>query len=152
MKSINQQIRESKAPLFLSLLLVSFLLSPGCSGVREIPVDDVDSGGVGKADVVTRDGYVYNFEAIHVRGDSLYGSYSLVEERLYKDGGIAYEDVMYETALQLSNVSHIEVKKFDLGNTLLVGAGAALISVWLSDTAADEDGDSDTGKYIEDPP
>jgi len=154
MKSILIELTSHRFNLWTAILLIPLILATGCSVMREIPLNEVSSEGTGKADVVTNDGYVYSFENVYVAGDSLIGSYTLVEERLYKDGGVAYEDVEYNTVLPLANISHLETKHFDFGNTLLVGAGATLFGIWVADISGlDIDGeDQGSGKYIEDPP
>ena len=130
--------------LMVSAALVAGL---GCSRMCEIPISDIDEIGTGRAQVVTKNGYIYEFEDVFVRQDSLVGTYSLTEERLYKDGSIAYVDVDYETILPVATVSHLEVKKTDVGNTILLGAGVTLLGLWVSGLDDTLPPDRTTGPY-----
>lgn len=124
-----------------------WLVFAGCSSQRALPLDHFPAGGTGKARVSTQDGYTYNFEHVHVRGDSLIGSYTVVEERDQGNGEIAYVDVERYTTLPLDHVSKVEVKHFDYGNTILLGAGAVLLTIWARSVidSGDENND-ESGK------
>lgn len=124
----NQQL---KRPLVI-LLAFAIVAATGCSQICDIPVHEIDPDGAGKAQVVTTNGYIYDFENVFIRADSLVGSYKLTEERLSRDGSIAYVDVDHETVLPMSLVSHLQMKKTDVGNTVLLGAGATLLGFWIS--------------------
>ncbi|MBD3235634.1 MAG: hypothetical protein GF330_02895 [Candidatus Eisenbacteria bacterium] len=110
--------------------IFALLALVGCSATHRISLDTLSSDGVGQARVITRDGYSYDFERVAVRGDSLIGTYVVVEERIYGRDEIAYVDVERQTVLPLSVVEQVETRRIDIGNTLMLGAGATLFAIW----------------------
>jgi len=104
----------------------------GCSTTRQVPLESIAAGGIGKATVVSNDSYVYNFEQVHVQGDSLVGTYYVVEEQVSPEGHVAYIDVPRRTILPAERVARIEIKRLDYGNTVLLGAGATLFAIWAT--------------------
>ncbi len=121
----NQAFRASA----LCVLAMGWL---GCSTVQQVPLESITADGIGKATVVSRDNYVYNFERVQTRGDSLVGTYFVVEERASADGGVAFVDVPHHTILPAERVSRVEVKRLDYANTALLGAGATLFAIWAT--------------------
>lgn len=123
------------------VLLWGLLLAVGCSATHRIPIEALPGGGTGKARVLTRDGYSYDFERVVVRGDSLIGTYVVVEERIYGRDEIAFVDVERHTVLPLGEVDYIETRHVDIGNSLLLGAGATLFVIWVQSMSAQEETD-----------
>jgi len=114
-------------------------LAAGCSSVRTIPIEDVSREGRGGTRVVMRDGYVYRFDRVAVRGDSLYGSYRVTEERQGRDGAIIFEDVMRQTIVPVAGVARLEAKHWDLSKSLLLGAGGVLFTIYLTDVLGEDE-------------
>jgi len=112
----------------------------GCSTVRDVPVESIASEGIGKATVISNDNYTYNFEQVHVQGDSLVGTYYVVEERVSGDGDVAYVDMPRHTTLPTHKIARVTVKRLDYGNTVLLGAGATLFTIWA--TSLDDEKDT----------
>ena len=125
----------------------------GCSTTRQIPLDSISSEGTGRATVVTNDQYTYNFEQVHVSGDSLIGTYYVTEERVTEDGDVAYVDVPHNTVLPRGRVTQVSVKRLDYGNTALLGAGAVLFGIWVGSLDEEEKADPTSGniKGLPDP-
>ncbi len=123
--------------------LVCLLLAVGCSSTRQVPFDDLRVSAAERADVHTVDDFVYTFESVAVRGDSLVGTYYVVEERITEGGAIAYVDAPRETVLPLSKISRVEIKELDYANTALLGAGATLFAIWAT-SLSDGSNDSST--------
>jgi len=113
----------------------------GCSTTRQIPLDSISSEGTGRATVITNDQYTYNFEQVHVSGDSLIGTYFVTEEQVTADGDVAYVDVPRNTVLPRGRVSQVSVKRLDYGNTALLGAGAVLFGIWVG--SLDDENDTE---------
>jgi hypothetical protein len=112
----------------------------GCSTVRQVPLESIAAEGIGKATVVSKDNYTYNFEQVHVQGDSLVGTYYVVEERVSANGNVAFVDVPRYTALPTHRVERVEIKRLDYGSTALLGAGATLFTIWA--TSLDDEPDT----------
>lgn len=125
----------------------------GCSTLQRVPLESITADGIGKATVVSTDNYIYNFEQVHVRGDSLVGTYYVVEEHVSAAGDVAYVDVPRYTILPAARVSRVEVKRLDYGNTALLGAGATLFAIWATSLDGEKDAPSVTGgtKHIPGP-
>ena len=117
----------------------------GCSTTRQIPLDEIASEGTGRATVVTNDQYTYNFEQVHVSGDSLIGTYYVTEEQVTEDGNVAYVDVPRNTVLPRGRVAQVSVKRLDYGNTALLGAGAVLFGIWVGSLDDEKEVDQNTG-------
>jgi hypothetical protein len=149
-QDMKKEISPSLSRALVLLVTAALVAATGCSQVCEIPVNEIDPDRIGKAQVITTNGYVYEFEDVFVRADSLVGTYQLTEERLYKDGSIAYVDVDYETVLSLTLVSHLEIEKTDIGNTILLGAGATVLGFWISGLDEILPGRSNGGTYVKD--
>ena len=106
-----------------------------------------------RARVTTVDGYTYDFARLAVRSDSLIGTYVVVEEQVLGRDEIAYVDVERHTVLPLSQVAHVDVKRFDYGNTVLMGAGAVLFVIWAESViGSDEPDDEGSGGNVKPPP
>jgi len=111
--------------------LVVAVLTAGCSKSVRVGMDQYPVDGTKRTQVTTRDGFVYDFARAYVQGDTLIGAYVSVEERVTQDGHLAYVDINHYTHLALSDVSFVEYKQFDVTGTALVGAGAALMVVFV---------------------
>ena len=126
-----------RAGLRLVAALLTFTL--GCSSVRTVPIERVSTQGQGRTRVVMHDGYVYQFERVAVRDDSLYGSYQVTEEREGLGGEVIFEDVMRQTILPVGGISRLEVKHWDISKNLLLGAGGVLFTIWLRQALTSEE-------------
>jgi hypothetical protein len=127
------------------LALAAGALWAGCSTVRQIPFESIPAEGTGQAAVVTTDGYTFNFDRVEVRGDSLVGTYAVVEERVSAGGAVAYVDVPRHSVMARERVAHLEIKQLDYGNTALLGAGAVLFTVWAASLDDEKDIESQGG-------
>lgn len=124
------------APPLVAALLV---LALGCSSVRTVPLERVSGAGQGDTRVVMRDGYVYQFDHVAVRGDSLYGSYRVTEERESLEGEVTFEDVTHQTILPVAGITRLEKKHWDISKNVLLGAGGVLFTIWLKQTLTNEE-------------
>jgi hypothetical protein len=122
----------------LRLVAALLTLTLGCSSVRTVPIERVSAQGQGGTRVVMRDGYTYQFERVAVRGDSLYGSYVVTEERQGLAGEVIFEDVTRQTILPIKGIERLEVKHRDISKNLLLGAGGVLFTIWLRQTLTSE--------------
>ncbi len=129
--------------------LVIAIAAQGCSSVRTTPVSAVPAEGLGKATVITREGYTYRFARVRVEGEEVIGIYHIVEESIGSGGEVAYLDVDKEIRLPVEQVKEIRTSRIDLSKTFLVAAGATLFGIWISgvlDTGDTESDDSNGGK------
>lgn len=117
--------------LVVAVSLLFALLGAGCSNSVRVGMDQFPTEGTKRTQVTTRDGFVYDFARAYVQGDSLIGAYVSVEERVTRDGHLAYVDINRYTHLALSDIAFAEYKQFDVTGTALVGAGAALMVVFV---------------------
>jgi hypothetical protein len=116
-------------------------LTTGCTSVHTLALDRVPAEGRGRARVVMRDGYRYEFERIAVRGDSLHGTYRLAQERVGPDGELYYEEVTRETVLACAAIDSVQVKRVDVSKSALLGAGGVLLAIWVRSLVAEGDED-----------
>jgi hypothetical protein len=123
----------------LRLVAALLALTLGCSSVRTVPIERVSAQGQGDTRVVMRDGYTYQFERVAVRGDSLYGSYPVTEEREGLKGEVIFEDVTRQTILPVRGIERLEVKHWDISRNLLLGAGGVLFTIWLRQVLTSEE-------------
>lgn len=129
--------RGMRTGLRLVAALLAFTF--GCSSVRTVPIERVSAQGQGDTRVVMRDGYDYRFERVSVRGDSLYGSYQVTEEREGLEGEVIFEDVTRQTILPVGGIERLEVKHWDISKNLLLGAGGVLFTIWLRQALTSEE-------------
>jgi len=136
----------------LRIAAASLVLTLGCTTVRTVPIERVPPKGQGATRVVMHDGYTYRFSNIAVRGDSLYGTYAVTEERIGSEGEPIFEDFVRQTALPVAGISRLEVRRTDASKSILLGAGGVLFAIWLRQVFTSEEQETDDHGNTKPPP
>ena len=119
------------------------VLTLGCSTVRTVPIERVPPQGRGATRVMMHDGYTYRFSNIAVRGDSLFGTYAVTEERIGPEGEPIFEDFVRQTALPVAGIARLEVRRLDPSKSILLGAGGVLFTIWLKQVFTNQEQETD---------
>jgi hypothetical protein len=113
-------IRNPRFRWLRAALAAAWLVGPGCTSLREIPRSQYAvQENRRDVHVTTRAGLAYEFDYIHVDGDTLTGF-----KRREVEGPI---DEYASLHIALDDVARLEARGVDWKRTTLVGGGIALV-------------------------